>query len=354
MKPWKIHILHEYGTDLRPHSSAFIRLLRPLSHPTIAPHLKVTSGLFYNNQVVDLVIVDRLWRPDISVELATSLIDQVHATGARLVYTIDDNLLDLPQVRQDFPLEHHLQSFNHFLKHSDTVWVTTPFLQDRLSGYNPRILIIPNALDERLLVNNRSYTKSSPFDASRLVIGCMGTFTHDNDIRMILPALYQICERYSDQVALEFVGAIEKSETFGLMSGLPYRMIYLLPGESEYPLFQLWFTGYAGWDIALAPLLDNLFNQCKSDIKFLDYCSIGAAGIYSRVGAYPERVQHKSTGWLTDNTTDAWIEALETLITNRTLRHHISVNATQYLYRERVLAHCAPDWLNAIEATLAN
>jgi len=353
MKPWKIHVLYEYGLDLRPYGSAYLRLLRPLSHPAIASQVQVTSGLSYTGQTVDLVIVDRLWRPDISLELAVSLVEQVRAAGARLVYALDDNLHDLAPEQLDRPLERRFEILDYFLAQADAIWVTTPALKERVSAYSRCIITLPNALDERLLVNNRWFQDASPFGEARVVIGYMGTYTHDDDLGMVLPALTDICARFPGRVSLELIGAIGKPETFQLMAGLPYRVINLLPGESEYPLFQLWFTGRVRWDIAIAPLLDTPFNRCKSDVKYLDYCAISTPGIYSRVAPYQDSVQHKITGWLAENTAEGWVQALENLIQEPELRSYLGTNATQYLYKERTLANCASHWIEAIETVMA-
>jgi glycosyltransferase involved in cell wall biosynthesis len=132
------------------------------------------------------------------------------------------------------------------------------------------------------------------------------------------------------------------------LEGLPIRFVSPKPDEVEYPLFMLWFTSRLGWDIALSPLADTPFNRCKSDIKFLDYSAIGAAGIYSRVPAYESSVEHLKTGWLIKNDVEAWTEAIEELLCNNHLRAHLSQNATRYLYTERTLAHRAQDRLEAL------
>ena len=61
----RIHVVYEWGDDLRPHGSAYIRLLRPLSHPAVRDSLDVSFGRYYDGQPVDAVIVDRLWLPEI-------------------------------------------------------------------------------------------------------------------------------------------------------------------------------------------------------------------------------------------------------------------------------------------------
>ena len=56
MNRQRVHVLYEYGPDLYPHGSAFIRLIRPLTHPSLEPHLAVSHDRDYEGQSVDMVL----------------------------------------------------------------------------------------------------------------------------------------------------------------------------------------------------------------------------------------------------------------------------------------------------------
>ncbi len=348
----RIHILFEYGTDLRPHGSAYIRLLRPLTHPTLRESLEVTSGLSYDGQDVDAVIVDRLWRPDISPALAENLVESVRRAGVRLIYALDDNFLDLPAERKDWLKERHLWVMQFFLRQADGVIVPAQALRERLLDFNPNIVVVPHALDERLLVGGGPPRVDSPFGQRRKIIGYMGTLTHDDDLMMILPVFQTIWERHRGEIEFQIVGGVGRADTLQVLKELPVRVVNPRPEETEYPLFMLWFSSRIHWDIAISPLKDTPFNRCKSDIKFLDYSAIGAVGIYSRIPAYESSVRHLQTGWLAENEVDAWVEALEELLSNDSLRIQMAQNAIRYLYMERILARCAHNWLKALENLL--
>ena len=349
----RIHILYEYGTDLRPYGSAFIRLLRPLTYPTLRESLEITAGLRYEGQALDAVIMDRLWRPDTSPALAQSLVENVRRAGVRLIYALDDNFPDLPAESKDWqPTEEHLWVVQFFLREADGVLVPTQALRERFSGVNQNIVVIPNALDERLLIRRGPPNGRSLFSPGRKVIGYMGTMTHDDDLLMVLPALRAVWERHREEIEFQIVGGVGRGDTLQTLKTLPVRLVNPRPEETEYPLFMLWFSSRVRWDIAISPLKNTPFNQCKSDIKFLDYSAIGAAGIYSRVPAYESSVRHLQTGWLAGNDVGAWVEALEELLSNDRLRMQLAQNATQYLYAERILARCAHNWLKALENLL--
>jgi glycosyltransferase involved in cell wall biosynthesis len=349
MRQRKIHLLYEYGLDLRPHGSTYIRLLRPLTYPTLVESIQVSAGLDYEGQPADIVIVDRLWRPDISLALAAGLLERVRSAGARLLYALDDDFLSLPVQPDAGFTEEHRKVALFFLRHADGVWVTTPTLQARLAHLNPNMIVVSNALDERLLLRPVPPSSDSAFGARRTVIGCMGTHTHDADLQMVAPALRAITQHHHDQIIIQVVGTIRHNDTWLALEGLNVRLVEPTPYENEYPLFMLWFAKHIHWDIAIAPLNDTPFTQCKSDIKFLDYSAIGAAGIFSQVPAYASTVRHFGTGCLVENTQAGWSDALEQLISDATLRKKMAHKATQYLYANRVLARCAKMWVEALE-----
>ncbi len=352
MSGWRVHVVYEWGDDLRPHGSAYIRLLRPLSHPAVRDSLEVSFGRFYDGQAVDAVIVDRLWLPGMwladgpAMSRAHRLVDEVHAKGARFLYALDDNLLDLhgPDTRANPQAE----VVDYWLRGADGVIVTTEPLRERFSALNPRVVVVPNALDERLLPG--AIRQGS--EGERLVIGYMGTLTHDEDLLLVAPALREVCARHAGEVEIQMVGVIGRQDTLRALDGLPVRVVSPLPGEGEYPLFMVWLTHRLRWDVALAPLANTPFNACKSDLKHLDYAAMGVAGVYSAVPTYAGTVRHGETGWLAANEMNSWVEALETLIARPELRHTMARAAADYLYSERVLGRQGKALVNALEDLL--
>lgn len=347
MKP-HVLILYETSSVGLPHGSAYIRLLQPLSHPSIQNRFYVTPSPVYSAQEAEIVIVDRLWQPDISLALAESLVNAARARSAKLVYQLDDDLLALPG--DDPATVAKREIIRLFLQAADGVIVSTQTLRARFAAFNAQIRVIPNALDERLLARFGVNTLSSPFRHDRIVLGYMGTHTHDDDFRLLLPALRQISEESSQPLELQIIGGLFHEESWREAQSLPFPVTRLTPPSPEYPQFLPWFTGHIRWDIALAPLRDTPFNRAKSDIKFLDYAALGAAGVYSDLPVYAGSVYHGETGLLAANDTASWVNALRSLIEQPVLRRELAANARRYLYNERILAVRAVDWADALEA----
>jgi len=340
----RVLVLYEYSPVGLPHGSAYIRLLQPLTHPFIDGRFYVTPSPVYYGQEAEIVVVDRYWRPDCTPEMAAALARNVKGGGAKLVYQIDDDLLALPADNPTAAARREIVAT--FLREADGVIVSTPALRARYASHNARVLVIGNALDERLLVQ----VDNAPRDPSRVVLGYMGTLTHDADLLLLLPALAELSASVDLPLELQIVGGLADPATLAQLGQLPFPVTRLTPPVVEYPQFLPWFTGNVRWDIALAPLRDTPFNRAKSDIKFLDYAALGAPGIYSDLPVYSDSVRHGETGLLAANTTESWMTALRALIDKPTLRRELASNARRYLHNERILARRATDWAAALEA----
>jgi glycosyltransferase involved in cell wall biosynthesis len=349
----RVHVLYEYGADCRPHGSAFLRLIRPLGHPAIADRVSATFDTDYVGAPVDVVIVDRLWRPDVTLERARQLVDAVRAAGAALVYALDDNLLDLRQERLDWPTEEQEAVVRLWLAEADGVLATTPALVERFTEFNTNGAVLANMLDERLLVRRPPGPAPRPFGSPPITIGYMGTYTHDADLAMIAPALREVSRRRPGAVRVDLVGVTGRPETTDLLEGVAVRILSSKPPEHEYGLFLPWFTSTVRWDIAVSPLRDTPFTRGKSDVKFLDYAAVGAAPVVSRHVAYTDSVQDRYTGLLVDDDPGDWTDALDLLIDDDRLRSHLADAATRYLFGHRVLARTADRWPAALAELLA-
>lgn len=345
----KVHIIYEHGGDLNPYSCSQIRLLRPLTHP-LNDQIEVSWGESY--QPADVVIVDRCWKPAISVEVAQELVEKIKANNACFIYSIDDNLLDLKPggIIPTGLSQEQLMVVRYFLREADGVIVSTEKLKERFLQFNSNIFVIPNNLDERLLEGVNIPPKS--LFNERKVIGYMGTYTHDADIMMVLQPLREILRKYDDKLELQFLGGISDIAVLQALEGLPVRVLKIDDKTVQYPEFMPWMVKNLQWDLAIAPLEDSVFTRCKSDIKFLDYSALGIAGIYSKVLPYENTVRHLETGYLAENNTEAWREALELLLFDDVLRQKLATNAQEYVFSQRILRCTANKWLEAILSVL--
>lgn len=343
----RIHVLYEHDVAANPHGCAHIRLLRPLSHPLLAEQFDIRFALDLPAEPVDLLIVERLWRADVRPEHIERLLQWCQTHAVPLLYTLDDDLLDLRQDEpwQIFPQPYHRLLVAQLARAACLLVVTTNALSERFAPLAKCVEVVPNYLDERLYV-----PPADPGD-DLLRFGYMGTYTHLDDLLMILPALRSVLRRYREQVEFQLVGVAAEAGLDELFAGLPVR--FLSPGDAfRYPDFVLWMQRHLRWHFAIAPLCDTPFNRAKSDLKFLDYAMLGIPGLFSRVAPYQDTVQDGITGLLVEADHSVWIAALECMIQEAPLRQRLRAAALAYVQANRLLDQGATVWRQAIERAL--
>lgn len=338
---FRVRVLYERDASGRVQGSSYLRLLRPLTHPLATARMEVAFSPIYTGEAAELVIVDRFWHPTFDPAQAHRILDQVHRSGARLIYALDDDLTALSDPRAE--------AARILAENCDGLLVTTPRLAERMHRANRRSEVVTNALDERL-VPIRPLHNTRP--GSEIVLGYMGTATHDDDLLLLLPALEKLASSTARPLRLELIGGVARSETRQKLTALPMPVRFRHPPDPDYPHFMLWFVSELRWDIGLAPLVDNEFNRCKSDIKFLDYSALGVAAVFSRGAAYETSVEDDQTGLLATNSPDSWVESLSGLIEDAGSRQRIAANARRTLFDQRVLSRRLPDLIGALERFL--
>ena len=346
----RVHVLHGfYGAEI-PYSCTYIRLLCPFSHPALAERIELTHGTAEAMPDCDLLVVERhvLWPYERQLDGFVRVLSRCRQRGVPVVYELDDNLLDL---HRDEPWEPYpgdsLRGVAAFLaRQADGMIVSTPALAERVARLRSGVLVVPNALDERLFGS-----VPDPFvsRSSTVTIGYMGTLTHEADLRMVLAPLRALLRRQAGRVRLELVGGGAEERIASLFEGLPFRMRNL-GSEHPYPRFVSWMRRHLRWDVAIAPLEDDAFTRGKSDLKYLDYGALGIPGVFSDVRPYRETVRHRETGLLAANEPEAWAEALEEIVSDGALRARLAEAAKADVHGSRMLETNATRWSDAIEA----
>jgi glycosyltransferase involved in cell wall biosynthesis len=105
-------------------------------------------------------------------------------------------------------------------------------------------------------------------------------------------------------------------------------------------------------DIMLAPLEDNPFNRCKSNIKWLEYSSCGIAGIYADLPPYNTTVTHGETGLLVGSEPEQWFQAISLLMARPDFRQAIARKARAEVLSSYTLRSRAYRWLEVYREVL--
>jgi glycosyltransferase involved in cell wall biosynthesis len=325
----------------------YIRLLLPLDHPAIGGGFDIiladAETIF--DYDADIIVTQRYAIPD--VETANRLAAHARRTGAKLLFDLDDDLLNIPSTHPDAgTLRPFSKAVRQMLTVADAVWVSSQGLAARLAPIRPDATVIENRLDERIWSHGPA---PKPFWDDPVRILCMGTSTHDRDFAMIEPVLVRLKTEYGDRIQIDVLGMTIRSE-------LPPELNRIGPSthaSRSYPGFVNWLTTMQPrWHIGLAPLLDTPFNRAKSPIKAMDYAAMGLTVLASDTSVYRGSIADGPAGQLVANNPGAWHAALDWLIRNQDLRQRSIVQAHQAFLVQATLASHATTRLAALTRLL--
>ena len=350
-----VNVLFEHDEQGRPHGCSFIRLLLPLSHPKVAGRVRLLASADLAPETADVVIVERWWRSDVSTQKVDALIAEVRRRNSKLIYTLDDNLLDISNDQFGSPSSIERRRCTYaLLREADCVVVSTDTLAQRVRGLcRGCVLVVPNALDERIFSScidrNSRESEAAPVGRNGEVtrIGYMGTFTHFHDLQILFEPLRRLSAIYGNRIEFELIGVGEVRAEIMRALGNRARYIVVPPG-GNYVEFVRWFSSSVSWDIAVAPLRTRRFNIYKSDLKYLDYGICGIPAVFSRLPPYLGTIQSGVNGILVDNDPEQWFGALDFLIQDRAARLEMGRSAFAEIVRNRTLMQVAPAWLVAL------
>lgn len=202
-----------------------------------------------------------------------------------LIYEIDDMLIDIPSY--NYASEYYNKNEDWVKKCmmvSDGMITSTEVLKQRYSEYCKNIAVVPNHLPK--FIWGDIYPSHEYYDGEKIKILWSGSQNHFSH-RQLTPnssggdfgrELLNFIRKTTDKYDWYFVGAIpsELNDVKDNLCHVPWKHIF------EYPKTVKDIEA----DIAIAPLIDNPFNACKSNIKMLEFTAIGAAGVYSDVEPY--------------------------------------------------------------------
>lgn len=264
----------------------------------------------------DVLIIQLLGDPDLlPVVLAR------RRAGRPTVFEISDNFLNFQPSNPAAAFYENPENracILQLISECDAVQTTVPALKDIFSACNGRIEVFENRME-------------SLGDPERpdgpLVVGWGGSIGHYEDLRASAPPLIDWLSRHPEAHL-----AIMGDETFAsLFSNAPAgRFRHTPPGSLED-----YYKFVRTLHIGVAPLKDDPFNLCRSDVKFMEYASRGAVPVCSNVPTYNRTLKDGETGFLFD-TIDEMISILDRLAADPGLRRTVARRAFKYIRDERM------------------
>ena len=334
-----VHVIARYGRH-GPQSSAFIRLIAPLTDATVAHHMRVTIGPATDPVPdCDVCIVQRTAFDNVGD--VDRLVGRLGAIGAALVTDIDDAFRsigpDHPEAAFYRPL---VAALDRAVAASAETWFSTEEAVRAYAGIAHTPWLLPNALDPRLW---RDWRAQRPpiLTGDRVRMLYMGTYTHDADLARVRSALDRLHDERPGSFDLTLIGVAAET--------VPAPWLVRLPPPADavaYPRFVRWLRSQGPFDLGLAPLADSGFNRAKSDVKLLDYAALGLLPVVEDAAAY------RADPYADDIAVHArdWHEALSGVLDDRDEARRRAERAADHVWRSRAVSGIAPVMLARVEA----
>ncbi|MBU4260895.1 MAG: glycosyltransferase [Proteobacteria bacterium] len=198
-----------------------------------------------------------------------------------------------------------------------------------------RVHLLENALAPQtmgLAVKRRRSSERPRQDGLVRIVYGSGTSTHDCDFLEVAKSVAQVLKDFPE-ARLLIIGYLELPEILSACSAQIERL--------EFCPYDEYLARLGACDISLAPLENYIFNDSKSNIKYLEASILSIPSLCSPRSAFRDVIVHGVNGYLCETEAE-WTETLTMLIREVDLRRRIGAAA-----RETVLARYAPDSIAA-------
>ena len=232
------------------------------------------------------------------------LSEKLKKAGKYLIYILDDDLLNVPP---------NISAFSHYSQKDIQNNIKT-IMNHCDCLLSPSIKIIEkygHKFKNTGVLEQPASIISNSKKKNLIKIGFAGSVDRSSEIKKILPDVIDYFHtKYGNRIEFNFIGI---SPIFSKEYNIKYYKF-----EKNYKTYRNKIIEL-NWDIGIAPLEDNEFNNCKHYNKFIEYSSLGIAGIYSNVTPYKEIILERETGLLSENNSKSWIEMIELYIEDSNL-----------------------------------
>jgi glycosyltransferase involved in cell wall biosynthesis len=212
-------------------------------------------------------------------------------SNARRIFELDDYVISVP--KKNAHGRHMPTNLEAVVKRGislcDRVVVSTHALGNALSSMHHDIRVVPNMLAPHLWTGRRAQRRTS----FKPRVGWGGGTSHGGDLEIIADVIRQL----ADEVDWVFFGMCPADLRPFLKEFHPAVSLEAYPAK----------LSSLNLDLALAPLEYHIFNDCKSNLRLLEYGACGYPVICTDTEAYRGYLPCTR---LTGNTTEEWLEAI--------------------------------------------
>lgn len=235
----------------------------------------------------------------------------------KVIYDFDDAIF-VPQGSKANPFMRYIRcswKVDYNARRAHIVSVCNPYLVKWARARNPNVVLIPTTIDE----NYHKPPATEMHHGDRPVIGWTGSHSTARFLEIVRPALVELQARH------EFEFRVICDHDPGCPEIRNYRFVqWRLETEIE---------DLCSFHIGLMPVTDGQLEKGKVGFKAIQYAAIGIPSVVSAVGSGGEVVIDGETGFVVENDTQSWVDALDRLLAHRDLAHKMGFSARNYILK---------------------
>jgi len=211
------------------------------------------------------------------------------------------------------------QSVKDSINYADAVITTTPALAKEIRAINEKVIIASNCLD----YTHKQWEAEPMERTDKVKVGWVGGVTHEEDLKLI-----------ADQIKglhIEFyICGYTPGEIWNrIAKSMPDAKI--VEGTSVFEYGEV----YRHFDFVVAPLQDNKFNNCKSELKIVEASAYKKPIICSAVYPY---LYHQANDGVLLVTQNDWRTAIQKMIdVGHSVRQSMGVSNYDYCQKHHNL-----------------
>lgn len=270
-----------------------------------------------------------------------------------VLYDIDDLMIDLSYTKtishirtmssqERASYEQGIEGNQKTLRLCDGAITTTERMAEELRKYVPQVYINRNVASEEMLhLSEEAVSKRQEKSVIRMGY-FSGSITHNEDLEFILPVLVKMMETHPnlELVIMGILDRPEELEKFGSrVTSIRFEDWRKLPAKM------------AEVDINLAPLLPTVFNEAKSENKWVEAALVKVPTIASRVGAFERMIQDGVNGVLCSSL-EEWEHNLDRLVSDDAWRREIADHAYAFCRKHCTSVYTAPALADYIRSVM--
>jgi glycosyltransferase involved in cell wall biosynthesis len=324
------------------HALALLRIEGPIQ----TAGLEMVRGNLYQDISIDkadqadLIVIQRDFPK--YTEAYEGILERAKTNGIPIVLDLDDLILELPENHPDRGTHYYTEALFPILRtiiEVNAVTASTQPLCDYITKINSNVWLLPNYLNDHVWQFENIHEKQESGKVP-IIIGYMGGDSHAPDLDEVTPALVNVCQKFGEVINFHFFG-LKPPQLLLNQPNVEWKPMNIMDYSEFVKFFQ-----EQNFDIFIAPLADNLFNRCKSPIKYLEYSTFGLPGVYSDIPPYASIIKDGENGFLASSTSE-WVNCLIRLIQDPTLRNQVGIKAHETVRENWLLSQNANKWAEA-------